>query len=171
MFDWNAIGPQELRELNEKFSDSRIAEMYNVSVGKVRYKRKKFGINLKNHIWKSLCSHDAEAMLPFNDFARNAMLKDPDIDMLAKAITQYAFRSGVVEGMHAEGKLTDADMKELNIFFSNRVAGILAKVFAGEWLQIMLLFNFYKALSVDWDSVEPDVREFEIEFARYMQKS
>jgi hypothetical protein len=169
MLDWNMIGSQELRELYGKFSDSRIAEMYNVSVGQVRYKRKKFGITLKSRIFEQLLAHDAETMQPFNDFARSALLEDPDIDMLAKAITQYAFRSGVVEDMHSEGKLTDADMKELNIFFANRMAGILVKVFAGEWLQISALADFYSTLSADWDRVEPDVKEFEPALAWYVK--
>jgi hypothetical protein len=171
MLDWNAVGPEELRELNKKYSDARIAEMYGVTVGQVRYKRKKFGVTLKNRLWENLLAQDADTMRPFNEFAREAMLEKPDIDAMAKAVTQYAFRSGVVEGMHADGKLTDADMKELNIFFSNRVAGILVKAFAGEWLQLLLLFDFYKTLSSDWDEVEPDVKEFEMEFARYTGRS
>jgi hypothetical protein len=167
MLDWDAISPQKLRDLNEKFSDKRIAEMYGVSVGKVRYKRKKFGITLKNRIWENIRSQDTATMQPFNDFARNALFENRDIDMLAKAVTQYAFRSGVVEDMHGDGKLSDADMKELNIFFSNRIAGILVKAFAGEWLQILLLFDFYKMLSADWDKVEPDVKEFDMLFEVY----
>jgi hypothetical protein len=170
MLDWNAISPQELRELNEKFSDSRIAEMYSVSVGQVRYKRKKFGIKWTDRFRSHLYMTEADMLQSLNDFARKTLLENPDVDMLAKAITQYAFRSGVVEDMHGDGKLTDADMKELNIFFSNRVAGILVKAFANEWLQILFLFEFYKTLAADWDRVEPDTKEFEIDFARYMQR-
>jgi hypothetical protein len=169
MLDWNAITPEELRELNARMSDSRIAEMYNVSVGRVRYKRKKFGITLMDRFRADLHAPTGETMRPFNDVARRMLLEAPDVDMLAKAITQYAFRSGVVEDMHGEGKLSDADMKELNIFFANRVAGILVKAFAGEWLQILLLFDFYKMLAADWDAVEPDVREFEFEIGQYLR--
>jgi hypothetical protein len=170
MLDWNAITPDELRSLNAKMSDGQIAEMYNVSVGRVRYKRKKFGITLVDRIWADLRAQNSETMLPFNDFARRVLLENPDIDMLAKAITQYAFRSGVVENMHGDGKLSDADMKELNIFFANRVAGILVKIFAGEWMQVLLLFDFYKTLAADWNAVEPDVREFELEFERQLRR-
>jgi hypothetical protein len=170
MLDWNAITPQELRELNDKFSDSRIAEMYHVSVGQVQYKRRKFGIKWTDRFRAQLHMTEAEVMQTLDNSARKALLENPDVDMLAKAITQYAFRSGVVENMHGDGKLTDADMKELNIFFANRVAGILVKAFAGEWTQILLLFDFYKTLAADWDKVEPDVREFEMSFAQYMQK-
>ncbi|MDR2295200.1 MAG: hypothetical protein LBD95_00220 [Clostridiales Family XIII bacterium] len=170
MLDWNAITPEELRRLNAKMSDSRIAEMYNVSVGRVRYKRKKFKITQADRIWTELCAQNSETMRVFNDFARSALLEQPDIDVLAKAITQYAFRSGVVESMHGEGKLSDADMKELNIFFANRVAGILVKVFADEWLQILLLFDFYKTLAAGWNKVEPDVREFEAALERYLRR-
>jgi hypothetical protein len=161
MSDWNAIGPEELRELYGRMSDNQIAEMYHVSVGKVRYKRKKFKIVLPNHVWADLHAQDGRRMQTFNELARRTLLESRDVDALAKAITQYAFRSGVVEAMHGEGKLSDADMKELNVFFANRVAGLLVKVFAGEWMQILLLFDFYRRLAADWDPVEPDVREFE----------
>jgi hypothetical protein len=170
MLDWNAITPEELRELNEKLSDSRIAEMYRVSVGQVRYKRKKFGIKWTDRFQTLLYATEDDMLRGFNDYARKIILENPDVDMLAKAITQYAFRSGVVENMHGDGKLSDADMKELNIFFSNRVAGILVKAFSGEWLQILFLFDFYKTLAADWDEVEPDVKEFEMSFARYMRR-
>jgi hypothetical protein len=169
MLDWNAITPEELRELNAKMSDSRIAEMYNVSIGKVRYKRKKFGINLLDRVWADLRSQTSEMMSPFNDLAKRTLLEKPDVDMLAKAITQYAFRSGVVENMHGAGKLSDADMKELNVFFSNRIAGILVKALAGEWLQLLLLFDFYMTLAIDWDAVEPDVGEFEAALERHLR--
>ncbi|MDR2088825.1 MAG: hypothetical protein LBP73_05680 [Clostridiales Family XIII bacterium] len=170
MLDWDAISPAELRELNERMSDGRIAEMYGVSVGKVRYKRKKFGITPMDRLWADLRVRKGETMRHFNDFAKRMLLEKPDVDMLAKAITQYAFRSGVVESMHGEGKLSDADMKELNIFFANRMAGILVKAFAGEWLQVLLLFDFYKAFAADWDAVEPDVREFELELERQLRR-
>jgi hypothetical protein len=169
MLDWNAITPEELRDLNAKMSDSRIAEMYDVTVGKVRYKRKKFGINLMDRLWAGLNAKEGEAALPFNEIAGRMLLEKSNVDMMAKAITQYAFRSGVVENMHGEGKLDDADMKELNVFFANRMAGILVKAFDGEWLQILLLFEFYKTLAADWDAVEPDVKEFELEFERHLR--
>ncbi|MDR2356168.1 MAG: hypothetical protein LBE16_08240 [Clostridiales Family XIII bacterium] len=161
MSDWNAISPEELQELYERMSDKQIAEMYGVSVGKVRYKRKKFNVALMDRTWADLHAQGDKKTQTFNDLARRTLLERPDIDALAKAITQYAFRSGIVEGMHGEGKLSDADMKELNIFFANRVAGLLVKIFAGEWMQILLLFDFYKRLAADWDPVEPDVGEFE----------
>ena len=44
------------------------------------------------------------------------------IDMLSKGITQFAFRSGPVEDMHARNKLTKKDMKALNKYMVNRIA-------------------------------------------------
>jgi hypothetical protein len=171
MLDWNDISPGKLRKLCERLSDGQIAEMYDIPVGKVRYKRKKFGLmRTAARARPGSGESNSKIMRGFNDSARRLLTENPDIDMLAKATAQYVFRSGVVEDIHAEGKLSDADMKALNIFFSNRLAGILTKVFAGEWLQILLLFEFYKALAAGWDKVEPDVREFEMLFEQYTMK-
>ena len=51
------------------------------------------------------------------------------IDMLSKGITQFAFRSGPVEEMHAKNKLTQKDMKTLNKHMTNRIAGLLETFF------------------------------------------
>lgn len=51
----------------------------------------------------------------------NTKLDFETIDMLSKAVTQFAFRSGPVEYMHARGKLTQKDMKTLNKFMTNRI--------------------------------------------------
>ena len=54
------------------------------------------------------------------------------IDMLSKGITQFAFRSGPVEEMHAKGKLTQKDMKTLNKFMTNRIAELLTTISNGD---------------------------------------
>ena len=40
----------------------------------------------------------------------NMKLDFETIDMLSKAVTQFAFRSGPVEDMHAKNKLTQKDI-------------------------------------------------------------
>ena len=44
----------------------------------------------------------------------NTKLDFETIDMLSKGITQYAFRSGLIEEMQAKNKLTQKDMETLN---------------------------------------------------------
>ena len=62
----------------------------------------------------------------------NTKLNFETIDMLSKGITQFAFRSGPVEEMHASNKLTQKDMEILNKYMTNRIAGLLQTIFNGD---------------------------------------
>ena len=90
----------------------------------------------------------------------NTKLDFETIDMLSKGITQYAFRSGPVEDMHSKGKLTQKDMKTLNKFMINRIAGLLQTIFNGDVANALKVLTFYASLSSDWDKATPDIEEF-----------
>ena len=90
----------------------------------------------------------------------NTKLDFETIDMLAKGITQNAFRSGPVEDMHARGKLTQKDMKTLNKFMTNRITGLLTTISNGDISNVLNVLTFYASLSSDWDSCKPDTEEF-----------
>ena len=82
------------------------------------------------------------------------------IDMLSKGITQFAFRNGPAEEMHARGKLTQKDMKTLNKYMINRIAGLLTTISNGDISNVLKVLTFYVSLSSDWDSCKPDIEEF-----------
>ena len=90
----------------------------------------------------------------------NTKINFETIDMLSKWITQFAFRSGPVEKMHAENKLTQKDMETLNNFMTNRIAGLLQTVFNGDVEKALKVLTFYASLSSDWDKINPDIEEF-----------
>ena len=90
----------------------------------------------------------------------NIKLDFETIDMLSKGITQFAFRSGPVEDMHARGKLTQKDMKTLNKFMANRIAGLLTAISKGDISNVLKVLTFYASLSSDWDSCKQDTEEF-----------
>lgn len=86
-------------------------------------------------------------------------LNEETIDSISKAITQYAFRSGPIEKMHANNQLSQKDMKALNKYMVNRIAGLLTAISKGEIANILKVLTFYASLSSDWDNVKPDVEE------------
>ena len=90
----------------------------------------------------------------------NTNLDFKTINMLSKGITQFVIRSGPVEEMHAENKLTQNDMEILNKFMTNRIAGLLQTIFNGDVANALKVLTFYASLSFDWDSVKPDTEEF-----------
>ena len=90
----------------------------------------------------------------------NMKLDFETIDMLSKGITQFAFRSGPVEEMHARDKLTQKDMETLNKHMTNRIAGLLQTVFNGDVANALKVLTFYASLSSDWNKANPDIEEF-----------
>ena len=90
----------------------------------------------------------------------NTKLDFETIDMLSKGITQFVFRSGPVEEMHSKGKLIQKDMKTLNKFMTNRIAGLLQTVFNGDVEKALKVLTFYASLSSDWNKIKPDTEEF-----------
>ena len=48
------------------------------------------------------------------------------INFISKSLTVYAFRNGPIEDMHAEGKLSEEDMKILNKYMVERLAEYFA---------------------------------------------
>ena len=61
--------------------------------------------------------------------------------------------------MHSAGKLSQEDMKTLNKFMVDRIAGILETMQNGEWLKLELLLNFYSLYGQEWDKATPDTDE------------
>ena len=90
----------------------------------------------------------------------NTKLDFETIDMLSKGITQYAFRSGPIEEMHAKNKLTQKDMEFLNKYMTNRIAGLLQTIFNGDVANALKVLTFYASLSSDWNKANPDIEEF-----------
>ena len=90
----------------------------------------------------------------------NTKLDFETIDMLSKAVTQFAFRSGPAEKMHSSGKLTQKDMKTLNKYMVNRIAGLLTTISNGDITNVLKVLTFYASLSSDWDTCKPNIEEF-----------
>lgn len=161
---WKDITEATMKDLyyQQNLTDSSIAELYGVTKDQVRYKRNKFGVSFKNKIFDDFVSQNGELFNRLNNDSKIRLLKPENIDGIAKALTHYAFRNGPVEDMHADGKLTQEDMKTLNKYMVNRLAGILSAVYEERWLQLELLYGFLQNYGIDWDKAEPDAEELEL---------
>jgi hypothetical protein len=91
-----------------------------------------------------------------------SILTEETIDLLSKAVTEYAFRSGPIEDMHAKNQLSQKDMMELNKYMVNKIAGLLTITSKGEWERILKVMSFYASLASGWDKAEPDIEDFEL---------
>jgi len=158
--DWNKISKDELKELfDENIPDSMIAELYEISKSKVTYKRNKWNINYISHIQEKL--FEADMYKELNKNSKNRLLSEKNIATISIALTHYLFRKGPVEDMHSEGKLSQKDMKTLNKYMVNRIAGLLEAIYAEDWLKLELILNAYSMYGTDWDKPIPDKDEIE----------
>ncbi len=164
---WNDIKKEELEELFEKRSDNMIAELYGVTTSQVKTKRKKWDIKLINYTIKNFLNEDSNKILFENlkQGSKERLLKEDNIDIISIALTHYLFRNGPIEDMHSDGKLSQEDMKILNKFMVNRIAGLLKTINNGEWLKLELLLNCYSLFGKDWDKPIPDTDEIDTIFS------
>lgn len=167
---WEQITKEKLMELayEQNLSDRQIAELYGVTIHQVRYKRNRFGVSLRNKMYGDILEQRCELYNHLNSEAKKELLKRENIDGIAKALTQYVFRSGPVEDMHAAGKLTQEDMKTLNKFMVNRLAGIITAICDGKWVHLGLLLASFEKFSTNWDPAEPDMELLEFVFHHFI---
>lgn len=171
-YQWDTVTEEELKHLyyEEGMTDREIAERFGVSMGKVAYKRRKYGISVKNMVYQQFMDENSELFAQLNENSRERLLRRENIDAISKAVTHYAFRNGPVEDMHANGQLSQQDMKTLNKYMVNRIAGLLAAAMDGSWLQLEQLFSYYRFFGGDWDAAEPDMGEMKLLMERLKKR-
>jgi hypothetical protein len=94
--------------------------------------------------------------------SKERLLKRENIDSISKAITHFIFRNGPVEDIHANNQLSEDDMKTLNKYMVNRIAGLLTTIADNNWVQLELLLSYYKIYGSQWDDAEPDMEEIRL---------
>lgn len=166
---WDLITKEELIQLflKENQSKSQIAKLYNVSVNQVKSKLDKWNIKkYPSYYLIKNAKNEKEITDILNEKSLPRLNQKENISWIAKALTHHIFRNGPIEDMHAAGKLTQEDMKALNKYMVNKIAGLLLLANKGEWIKIELLLNFYKYWGSEWDEAEPDIKDIE-----YMYKN
>lgn len=158
---WEDITETELKKLfyDEGLNDNQIADLFGIKPGKVTYKRRRFGITIRNKVYQEFLEDHGELFDNLNEESKERILNRENIDVYAKAITHFAFRNGPVEDMHAMSKLSEDDMKTLNKYMVNRMAGLLTAIADNSWLKLEALLTHYRLFGTDWDEVIPDMDE------------
>ena len=105
---------------------------------------------------------NSELFEKLNSDSKERLLKRENIDIISKAITHFIFRNGPVEDMHANHQLSEKDMKTLNKYMVNRIAGLLTTIADNNWLQLEQLLAYYGIFGSGWDKAEPDMEEINV---------
>lgn len=97
-----------------------------------------------------------------NNFLNSMTDSDSYIRNMAIALTLFCFRNGPVEDMHADGKLSDSDMKILNKSIVNRVALVLRllNLEDSEYLHLLLGANFGAGMNWDDPEIDEDLKRY-----------
>lgn len=149
------ISAEQLRSLyvEEEISAYMISLLYDVKQTQVDNKRKRFGIKFKEIVTKRILENIPDYI---NEASKKRIIEDFDIQKIANMITHFAFRNGPVEDMHANNQLSQNDMKTLNKYMMNRLAGLLTLLKSNQWFKIDAILYEYSKFGIDWDEVEPD---------------
>ena len=91
--------------------------------------------------------------------SKRRLLADENFDRLAVGLTHYFFRNGPVEDMHADGQLSENDMKILNKYMVDRVARVLLLAKENRWLELELLLSFHMQCGSTWDKPSTNMDE------------
>lgn len=169
--EWDNITKEELEELFEKNSDSMIAQLYGVSKSQVKNKRYKWDIKQINYVTKNFLEDLSNRKLfeSLNKSSKDRLLNENNIDKISIALAHYIFRNGPVEDMHSKGKLSQKDMKILNKFIVNRIAGLLKTINDEDWLKLELLLNYYSIFGNHWDKPIADTKEIDFSYERFLE--
>lgn len=77
------------------------------------------------------------------------------VRVLAVALAHFCFRNGPVEDMHADGKLSQEDMKTLNTYMVDRLGLFFLLLGLADIDSLKLALAFHAQCGTDWD--DPDL--------------
>ena len=161
--EWSTITREELLALyvDNEYIDRDIAEMFDVTINQVSYKRKKFGITQELIIFTRMMRKMPKGKLQELNATSKKAVCDMDLGVLSRVIAHYIFRNGPVEDMHCEGKLTDDDMAILNKYMNDRIATLIHLLREEDWIRLHLLFDNDKSFGSGWDEPVLQVSELD----------
>lgn len=143
--NFEEITSDDLRILyiDEELTDGIIADLFEVKTSKVTYKRRKFGITIRNAILDEYLLVQSEKAKEENLQVKEKILDIDNLNMISKALTHFAFRNGPIEDMHAHpnNQLSESDMKILNKFMVNRLAYIFTLIIEERWIEFDFLIR------------------------------
>lgn len=158
---WETITQEQLKDILISYnpSNSFLAELFGVTKSQISYKRKKWNLTSPNisyeRVMQSFRSRDALQELLLQD------LKNVDTAVLSKAIVHYIFRNGPVEDMHADGKLSQEDMKTLNQYMMDRVATLITLFKDKDYMRLLLFLDIYQYYGTNWDAPKLQTEELD----------
>lgn len=88
------------------------------------------------------------------------------ISDVAKDVVAYAFRNGPVEDIHAEGRISDPEMKCLNKYMVNRISEVLYLMMSWRSKDLENLLLFASKTTSSWDDADFSEMDERIEMGR-----
>lgn len=159
---WKSISELQMRRLylNKNIVDKDVAALFEVSLDKVRYKRKTYGLSHKKiNILRFFNDQENDELQKLNQASKERLFSYENFDRLSIGLAHYCFRNGPVEDIHANGQLSENDMKALNKYLVDHIAKALLLGKEGRWLELELLLNFHMQFGSTWDKPDTSIDE------------
>lgn len=159
---WESISEMQMCKLylNSNIIDKDIADLFDISLGKVKYKRKKYRLGLKKiDVLRFFNDSENIQLHKQNQDSKGRLLADENFDRFSIGLAHYFFRNGPVEDMHADGQLSENDMKILNKYMVDRIARVLLLAKKGRWFELELLLSFHMQCGSTWDKPDTNMDE------------
>lgn len=133
----------QLRELylSKHVVNENIAKLFNIPLDEAENTRKKYGLTLEK----------------INRNSKERLLAGENFDRLVVGLAHYFFRNGPVEEMHANGKLSNKDMKVLNKYMVDHIAHVLLLAKEDQWFELKTLLHFHMQCGSTWDKPNPNI--------------
>ena len=138
-----------------KIDDAAIATMFNTGEEPVKELRKEYKLSDKRVRLLRRLGRRSKMMQALDNEAKESLMNQEFFDGLPTTLTHFVFRNGPIEDMHAEGKLSDADMKLLNKFMVDKFATLLYYFLQEErCFEILSLTHWSSHYGANWDVPE-----------------
>lgn len=155
---WEDITRDELGELySTGLTKQDIADIFSVSLSSVKYKLAKLKLTYR------YCVAKYRYLRIMEEEPVPELLDKDNIGLFSKVLTKYIYRDGPIETLHTKYHIPDEEMKEINIYMANKIAGILDVITDGDCKKLLALLSSYPVESY-WEEPTPDRKDID---ARY----
>lgn len=95
----------------------------------------------------------------------NQILKELDVinkyslEDISCGLAHYCFRNGPVEDMHADGKLSQEDMKILNKYCYDKIYTFFTMIKENKTVSLIQIINYGVECGLNWDKPEYKVED------------
>lgn len=150
LYPFHEISVEDLQTLywEETLTSNMIAKLFDVTKSQVDYQRYKFGITVRQGVVDKFLKMDSIEAQSFNEEAKNLLLQEENIGMLARAVAYFSLRNDLEDDTYS--KLSNEDRKALDKLIVNRLAYVFGLIVKEDWFRLSFLVELNNLYDFEW---------------------